>query len=95
MKRTWAEIALSAEWESFWNSKELRQIRETTQRLLNTGYTLDARTIARLQSRLQVLDEIEVLPRLMADRDAATAQEVRFTEESDAEQALDELVRIR
>lgn len=95
MNRTWAEIALSPEWASFWGSKEIRQIRETTQRLLNTGYTLDARAIARLQSRLQVLEELEGLPRLMADRDAATAREVRFTEESDAVSALDELVRIR
>lgn len=94
MTRTWAEIALSHEWKSFWESKELRQIRDTTQRLLNTGYTLDERTIARLQSRLQVLEEIECLPRLMADRDAATAREVRFTDEP-AENLLDELVRIR
>jgi hypothetical protein len=79
--RTWAEIALSPEWESFWSSAEIAQIRQTTQRLINS--TADLRVLSRLQSRLQLLDELQNLPKVLADRDQKIAEQA-VTAEAEA-----------
>lgn len=71
---SWRKIAQSEAWSEFWGSEAVQKIVEGTTRMITHGKNLDVVTIARLQSRLQTLEELEGLPLRLAKLEEEAAQ---------------------
>ena len=71
----WESLLASGFWEMFWESKEVRLLIDTTERLLKRGRGLTLDQIARLQSRLETIEDLRALPLAGVKRDRARREQ--------------------
>lgn len=88
----WEELLSSGLWDQFWESPEVRVLFDATERLLKKGRGLTLEQIARLQSRLETLEDIRALPSLGVKRAHARREREHAEREEQERSAASQLI---